>query len=97
MSHSSHTSHRQNAALSADEQGGATTGRRDGDALCREAPVVLDIDRTLITLEDAELHSPGLSKPMQRRYEYIQTPECLRHGAEGVPVELLNVNSRSQR
>jgi hypothetical protein len=30
-----------------------------------EAPVVLDIDRTLITLEDAELRSPRLSKPMQ--------------------------------
>jgi hypothetical protein len=31
-----------------------------------EAPVVIDINRTLITLEGAALGWPGLSKPMQR-------------------------------
>mmetsp|Transcript_21344 Transcript_21344/g.48059 ORF Transcript_21344/g.48059 Transcript_21344/m.48059 type:complete len:96 (+) Transcript_21344:19-306(+) len=68
-----------------------------------EAPVVLDIDHTLTTLEDAKLRSPGLSKPMQRRYEYIQTPECLGMGAamsalaEGVHERNLKAKARTPR
>ena len=38
------------------------------------------IDCGLVHLEDPELRSPGLSKPMRRSYEHIHTPEHIGMG-----------------
>ena len=46
-----------------------------------KVPVVLDIDRSLVHLEDPELRSPGMTKPMKRTYVYVRTPEDIGMGA----------------
>ena len=47
-----------------------------------EATVVVKLRKTMVRLEDAELRSPGLTKPMQRCYPYVHTPEAFGMGSE---------------
>ena len=64
--------------------------------------VVLEMDRSLVQLEDPELRSPGLSKPMRRAYEYVQTPEAagmgnsMRQLAEKVHKDNLQAKGRAE-